>query len=296
MHHLSEAYHQSGQIGLQRTSIKRWQLLKKKQLQFMPRFHCPTALAIGTEIELPAGAARHVQVLRLQPGDGITLFGGTGGTGDTGGTGIGSGGTGGEWDATVTHMGRSSVRVQPTAHHALEREAPRAIHLLAGITANERMDWLVEKATELGAASLTPLLAERSVLKLKGERADKKLAHWQAVAVAACEQCGRNRVPPIHPASSLADWLAAHPVAPAGEGTETMRLLLSLRPGTQPLLHAAAAQGTGPVLFLSGPEGGLSAAEEDLALQHGFVPVTLGSRVLRAETAPLAALAALTLG
>ena len=280
MHHLSEAYHQSGQIGLQRTPIKRWQLLKKKQLQFMPRFHCPTALAIGTEIELPAGAARHVQVLRLQPGDGITLFGGTGG---------------GEWSATVTHMGRSNVRVQPTAHHALEREAPRAIHLLAGITANERMDWLVEKATELGAASLTPLLAERSVLKLKGERADKKLAHWQAVAVAACEQCGRNRVPPIHPASSLTDWLAAHPLAPAFDGTETTRLLLSLRPGTQPL-HAAAAQGTGPVLFLSGPEGGLSAAEEDLALQHGFVQVTLGSRVLRAETAPLAALAALTLG
>ena len=241
----------------------------------MPRFHCPVDLAVGAEIELPAGAARHVQVLRLQPGDGITLFGD---------------GTGGEWSASVTHMGRSNVRVQPTAHHAIEREAPRAIHLLAGITANERMDWLVEKATELGAASITPLLAERSVLKLKGERADKKLVHWQAVAVAACEQCGRNRVPAIQPASSLADWLAAHPVA---DDANTTRLLLSLRPGTQPL-HAAAP-GAGPVLFLSGPEGGLSSAEEELALQHGFAPVTLGARVLRAETAPLAALAALTL-
>ena len=242
----------------------------------MPRFHCPIDLAIGTEIELPAGAARHVQVLRLQPGDAITLFGDS---------------AGGEWSASVTHMGRSSVRVQATAYHAIEREAPRAIHLLAGITANERMDWLVEKATELGAASLTPLLAERSVLKLKGERADKKFAHWQAVAVAACEQCGRNRVPLIHPAHSLADWLVAHPAAGAAQ---TTRLLLSLRPGTQPL-HAAAT-GSGAVLFLSGPEGGLSAAEEDLALAHGFAPVTLGSRVLRAETAPLAALAALTLG
>ena len=242
----------------------------------MPRFHCPVDLATGVDIELPAGAARQVQVLRLQPGDAITLFGDR---------------AGGEWSASVTHMGRSSVRVQATAHHAIEREAPRAIHLLAGITANERMDWLVEKATELGAASLTPLLAERSVLKLKGERADKKFAHWQAVAVAACEQCGRNRVPLIHPAHSLADWLAAHPAAGAAQ---TTRLLLSLRPGTQPL-HAAAT-GSGAVLFLSGPEGGLSAAEEDLALQHGFVPVTLGSRVLRAETAPLAALAALTLG
>ena len=242
----------------------------------MPRFHCPALLATGAELDLPPGAARHVQVLRLQPGDAITLFGDS---------------AGGEWSASVTHMGRSSVRVQATAHHAIEREAPRAIHLLAGITANERMDWLVEEATELGAASLTPLLAERSVLKLKGERADKKFAHWQAVAVAACEQCGRNRVPLIHPAHSLADWLAAHPAAGAAQ---TTRLLLSLRPGTQPL-HAAAT-GSGAVLFLSGPEGGLSAAEEDLALQHGFVPVTLGSRVLRAETAPLAALAALTLG
>lgn len=249
----------------------------------MPRFHCPTDLAIGAEIELPFGAARHVQVLRLQPGDAITLFGDS---------------AGGEWSASVTHMGRSSVRVQPTAHHAIEREAPRAIHLLAGITANERMDWLVEKATELGTASLTPLLAERSVLKLKGERAEKKLAHWQAVAVAACEQCGRNRVPLIHPAHSLADWLAAHPAAAQPAST---RLLLSLRPGTQPLhtailASASAAAGSGPVLFLSGPEGGLSSAEEDLALAHGFVPVTLGARVLRAETAALAALAVLTVG
>jgi 16S rRNA (uracil1498-N3)-methyltransferase len=137
------------------------------------------------------------------------------------------------------------------------------VHLLAGITANERMDWLVEKATELGVASITPLLAERSVLKLKGERADKKLAHWQAVAVAACEQCGRNRVPTLHPAQTLADWLQAPP-------QDGQRLLLSLRPGTQPL-HAAAPGHTG-LVFLSGPEGGLSGTEEDLALAHGFAP------------------------
>ena len=250
----------------------------------MPRFHCPVELTAGAEVELPAGAARHVQVLRLQPGDGITLFGGTGGPD--------RGSAGGEWDATVTHMGRSNVRVQPTAHHATEREAPRTVHLLAGITANERMDWLVEKATELGVASITPLLAERSVLKLKGERADKKLAHWQAVAVAACEQCGRNRVPVVHDAVDLAGWVRAHPQPPA-DPAAPLRLLLSLREGTRPLLQAAA--GAGPVWFLSGPEGGLSAAEEALAVQHGFAPTTLGPRVLRAETAPLAALAALTL-
>ena len=239
----------------------------------MPRFHCPVPLTPGDEIALPPGAARHVQVLRMQPGDAITLFHGS------------IDGPGGEFEATVTRMGRSEVLARIGTHHAVEREAPRAVHLLAGITANERMDWLVEKATELGVASITPLLAERSVLKLKGERADKKLAHWQAVAVAACEQCGRNRVPTLHPAQTLADWLQAPP-------QDGQRLLLSLRPGTQPL-HAAAPGHTG-LVFLSGPEGGLSGTEEDLALAHGFAPVTLGPRVLRAETAPLAALAILS--
>ncbi len=259
----------------------------------MPRFYCPVDLLPGTTIDLPAGAARHVQVLRLQPGDGITLFHG----------GLAGAGPGGEWDATVLRMGRSDVQVQVGNHHALEREAPRPIHLLAGITANERMDWLVEKATELGVASITPLLAERSVLKLKGERAEKKLAHWQAIAIAACEQCGRNQVPRIHTAQTLADWLASYPNAAATDNADGVnspsirRLVLSLRPGTQPLHNAAQIDGahTGPVLFLSGPEGGLSPTEEDLALAHGFAPTTLGPRVLRAETAPLAALAALAL-
>ncbi len=244
----------------------------------MPRFHCPSDLVTGAEIDLPPGAARHVQVLRLQPGDAITLFHG------------GQDGPGGEFDATVLRMGRSDVSVQVGAHHAIEREAPRAVHLLAGITANERMDWLVEKAAELGVASITPLVAERSVLKLKGERADKKIAHWQAVAAAACEQCGRNRVPVVYGAVDLATWVRAQ--AQPGSPAAVQRLLLSLRAGTV-ALHAGAS-GSGPLLFLSGPEGGLSMAEEDLALQHGFAPVTLGARVLRAETAPLAALAALT--
>ena len=230
----------------------------------MPRFFCPAPLVTGLALSLPAGAARHVQVLRLQPGDVITLFNGEGG----------------EFDATVTRMGRSDVEVEVGVHRAVEREASRAVHLLAGITANERMDWLVEKATELGVASITPLVAERSVLKLKGERADKKLAHWQGVAVAAAEQCGRNRVPLIHPAVSLKEWLAH---AAPGE-----RWVLSLSDGTQPLSQLA---GSAPVTVLSGPEGGLSPAEEAAALSAGFLPVTLGPRVLRAETAPLAVLA-----
>lgn len=239
-------------------------------------------LHIGDTLDLPAGAARHVQVLRLQPGDTITLFEGR----------ADAGFSGGEFQATVLRMGRSDVQVHIDSHHAVERETTRAVHLLAGITANERMDWLVEKATELGAASLTPLVAERSVLKLKGERADKKLAHWQAVAVAASEQCMRNQVPAVHAARDLAAWLRdASPALPTG----TLRLLLSLGEGTQPLSQAVADKPLAPVLFLSGPEGGLSPNEEALARAQGFIPVTLGPRVLRAETAPLAALAALTL-
>jgi 16S rRNA (uracil1498-N3)-methyltransferase len=209
-------------------------------------------------------------VLRLQPGDVITLFNGEGG----------------EFDATVSRMGRSDVEVEVGAHRPVERETARAVHLLAGITANDRMDWLVEKATELGVASITPLVAERSVLKLKGERAEKKLAHWQGVAVAAAEQCGRNRVPSILPAVTLAEWVKK---APPGE-----RWVLSLSEGTQPVaqvLGQAPKMPVTPVTVLSGPEGGLSPAEELAALSAGFLPVTLGPRVLRAETAPLAVLA-----
>lgn len=238
------------------------------------RFYADLPLAIGDALGLPERAARHVQVLRLQPEDSITLFNSRGG----------------EFEARITRMGRSDVQVVITAHHPIEREARRAVHLAIGMPANERMDWLVEKAGELGAASITPLMAERSVLRLKGERADKKVAHWQAVAIAACEQCGRNRVPPLHDVATLTDWLASlPPPAPTAP-----RLLLSLRAGTQPLLQALAGAGSAaPVTLLSGPEGGLSAAEEDAAIAAGFAPVTLGPRTLRAETAPLACLALL---
>lgn len=238
----------------------------------MPRFHCPTPLPIGATLELPDSAARHVQVLRLQPGQTITLFNGEGG----------------ESEACITRMGRSDVLVEIVAHATIEREAPREVHLALGMPANERMDWLVEKATELGVTSLQPLQAERSVLRLAGERADKKRAHWQAVAIAACEQSGRNRVPAVHAIQALLPW---QPAAPAGH-----RLLLSLQPDSRPLARHMATLDNGPVIFLSGPEGGLSAPEEQAARSQGFVPVSLGSRTLRAETAPLAALAALTLG
>jgi 16S rRNA (uracil1498-N3)-methyltransferase len=238
----------------------------------MPRFYCPVPLATGQTLELPAGAARHVQVLRLQPGVPITLFNGAGG----------------EFDAVVEHMGRSEVRVRLAQHHRVEREARREVHLAVGVPANERMDWLVEKATELGAASIQPLVAERSVLKLKGERAGKKLAHWQAIAVAACEQCGRNRVPPVHEVLGLAEWMAG---LAGGQPAGTVRLLLSLATQAHPWQSTVPADG--PVSLLSGPEGGFGPAEEAAALAAGFVRASLGPRVLRAETAPLVALSLL---
>ena len=241
----------------------------------MPRFYCPCPMTPGMFLELPASAARHVQVLRLQPGAGITLF---------------DGGASGEHRATVTHMGRSSVQVQVGEFVPTEREPATRVHLAVGMPANDRMDWLVEKATELGVASIQPLMTERSVLRLSGERAEKKGVHWHSVAVAACEQCGGNRVPLIHPVMPLANWLKLQ--AERGAGAP-VGLLLSLQSGARGLLDAAG--GTASVSFLAGPEGGLSPAEEAAALAAGLLPVTLGPRVLRAETAVLAALAALTL-
>ena len=244
----------------------------------MPRFFCPAPLQAGDVLDLPAGAARHVQVLRLQPGDTITLFNhGPGWNGTS---------PGGEFEAKVTLMGRSQVQVQVENHHAVEREAQRPVHLAVGMPANERMDWLIEKAAELGVASIQPLMTERSVLRLSAERATKKVEHWQSVAIAACEQCGGNRVPVVHAVQTLPQWLAARAV-PA----DTTPLLLSLREGTQ-ALRAMALPSPG-ALFLSGPEGGLSTAEENAALAAGFQPVNLGPRVLRAETAALTALALL---
>ncbi len=239
----------------------------------MPRFFVPAALAAGTPLDLPSGPARHVQVLRLQPGDTITLFNGE---------------TDGEYDATIAHMGRSDVQVLVGTYHAIHREPERAVHLALGMPANDRMDWLVEKASELGVASIQPLMTERSVLRLSGERAEKKVAHWRSVAVASCEQCGGNRVPHIHAVQTLDAWLKTQ-----AQTDGAARFLLSLQVGAVPLRHWVGANSPNTATFLSGPEGGLSAQEEAYALANGFKPATLGPRVLRAETAAIAALMAI---
>lgn len=236
------------------------------------RLHIDRPLHAGEILTLPPGPARHVQVLRLQPGTPLTLFDGRGG----------------EWSATVRRMGRSDVEVEIGAHEAVERELPCRVMLALGMPANERMDSLIEKATELGVAAIQPLHCERSVLRLSAERAQKKLEHWRGVAVAASEQSGRTQVPQIAGVMSLPAWLASI----GGEGgAGAGRFVLSLREAT-PFRPTAALEGA---VFLSGPEGGLSNAEEDAARTAGFQAVSLGPRVLRADTAPLAVLAAIGL-
>jgi 16S rRNA (uracil1498-N3)-methyltransferase len=235
----------------------------------MARFYCPVALKTGDVLDLPATAARHVQVLRMQPGHALTLFNGEGG----------------EFEAVVERMGRSDVQVRVGAFHALECEAEQEVVLAVGMPANERMDWLVEKATELGVTRIVPLMTERTVLRLSGERAEKKQAHWQSIAVSACEQCGRNRVPVVEAPGKFDQWL--------GQMSGVARKgVLSLQPDSRTVAQWKQEAGAlqGPWWVLSGPEGGLSAQEDALARELGFVPLNLGGRVLRAETAALAGL------
>ena len=265
------------------------------------RLHVDRTLVELAEFDLPEAAARHAQVRRVQPGDELRLFDGRGH----------------EHAAQVLEMGRKAVMVRVGPACAALPELPQRLTLALGMPANERMDTLVEKATELGVHAIQPLECERSVLRLSGERAQRKREHWQAVAVAASEQCGRAWVPQVAEVQPLAGWLqalakecaaagadagsaaggaAAGAAAGADTTPRTLRLVLSFSPDA--VSPAAALQaldlkngGGHSVLTLSGPEGGLSPAEEAAARAVGFQPVTLGPRVLRADTAPLALLA-----
>ena len=250
-----------------------------------PRIYYPAQSgdwAPGLHFVLGGSAARHLQVLRLQPASAITLFNGLGG----------------QWRARIVRMGRQDVEVELMAHQAIERELPFAMTLAVVMPANDRMDDLVEKATELGVAGLQPLMSERSVLRLSAERAAKKVAHWQSVAQAACEQCGRNRVPRVQPVMALADWLPQ-----TRQRVAATRWILSTHPECVTLgqrlglygLQSRAAEMLAVYECLSGPEGGFTAAETQAAVDAGFLPTSLGDRILRADTAPLAALAAVGL-
>ncbi len=232
-----------------------------------PRFHITAPLRAGTSCVLPEDAAHHaVRVLRVRAGDEITLFDGRGG----------------EYAARIAAIERLRVVVDVLEHRAVEREAPLRVVLLQGVSSGERMDFTVRKAVELGAAEIRPLIAAGTVARPKGERAASRHAHWQKVAIAACEQCGRNRIPKVHELIPLPEY------ADEDQGT---KILLSPR-SELPFSEACKTIKDRAVLA-AGPESGFSADEEAHFARLGFVPASLGPRVLRTETAALAALAAL---
>jgi 16S rRNA (uracil1498-N3)-methyltransferase len=237
------------------------------------RIHADLPLAAGAELLLPAEPSAHLlRVLRLKPGAALTLFNGQGG----------------EYAAQLLAGEKGIARVRLGAHTAPVRESPLAVTLLQGIARSERMDLIVQKATELGATAIVPLECEFSVVRLESAQLAKRRARWQSVAIAACEQCGRNRVPLVAPITALEAACAPHP-------GEQGALRLMLAPDAAGSFTEACARllPGQPVELLVGPEGGLSGREQLLAQRAGFVATRLGPRILRSETAPLAALAAL---
>jgi 16S rRNA (uracil1498-N3)-methyltransferase len=232
-----------------------------------PRFHLEAPLAPGAQLTLPPDAAHHAsRVLRLREGDAVVLFNGDGG----------------EYSARIVRLSRDGVTVDVGAFDPVERESPLALTLVQGISAGDRMDLTIQKAVELGVAAIQPVLAERSVVRLKGERGDTRREHWRRVAASACEQCGRNRVPAIAGAIEVGDYRAPE---------RSLKLLLS--PGGAKKLRSLAIAAENPVVLAAGPEAGFSPREEAAFFAAGFLPVQLGPRVLRTETAGPAALAAL---
>jgi 16S rRNA (uracil1498-N3)-methyltransferase len=235
----------------------------------LTRVYVDAPLAAGTRVILEGNAASHVtRVLRLRVGEALTLFNGAGG----------------EYAASIEAARGGRLTVAVGEPRTVERESPLTLTLAQGVSRGERMDLVVQKATELGVSAIVPLFTERSVVRLGAQQAERKLNHWRAIAIAACEQSGRNRLPKVAPPVSLADVLRS------GADREGGRLLLS--PGATSRLDALPRPATS-VTVLIGPEGGLTNAEQEAAVAAGFLPVRLGPRVLRTETAAIAALALL---
>jgi 16S rRNA (uracil1498-N3)-methyltransferase len=234
-----------------------------------PRFYCPPPLPLSTNYELPSEAAHHAsRVLRLHAGDAVQIFDGLGNA----------------LDATINSIQGKQV-VLGNLQSFLDQHKPGLHIVLAqAMCSSEKMDWVVQKATELGTAEIVPVQTQRSVARLSGARADKRTEHWRNVAVSACEQCGRNTLPQLHTPQELDAWL--------GEMRHTPGSKFILLPDGASNLQSQPRP-TGRATLLIGPEGGFTADEANLARQAGFVPVLLGPRVLRTETAAIAGIAAL---
>lgn len=233
-----------------------------------PRFFCDAKLGPGAQLDLPDSAAHHAQrVLRLKAGDKVTLFNGDGH----------------DYACELLRVSKEGVSVKISGQTLIERESPLNVTLAQCISSGDRMDLTLQKSVELGIARIQPLAAERSVVKLSGERAEKRLQHWQNVVISACEQSGRAFVPEVLPPMPLLHWLAQQ---------DDYALKLILNPFTECRLHDLA-QPQGPICLLIGCEGGFAPGEVTAALHAGFTDVKLGPRILRTETAGLAALTAL---
>jgi 16S rRNA (uracil1498-N3)-methyltransferase len=236
----------------------------------LPRFYVDVPLAVGLPATLPHAATRHaLRVLRVRQGEMITLFNGQGG----------------EYDAQLIGAREPEAEVQIVRFDPREAESPWSFTVAQGLSSGDRMDWTVEKSVELGAATIAPLATARSVTRLAGDRAKSRRAHWQALAIAASAQCGRNRIATVDEPMPIDAWFATQPPA-------ATRLLLA--PGGAPLRTVRRPEPGGRVVVLAGPEGGLDASESTAAVAAGFLPVALGPRILRTETAAAVALAMLS--
>ena len=235
----------------------------------MPRFFCPQPLAIGATIALPDAVAHHVHVVRLMQGEAITVFNGEGG----------------EYTAVLCNVEKKRASAELKSHTAREAELPYAVTLAQALPEASKMDWIIEKAIELGAAGIVPLAAQRCVVRLSSERAEKKLAHWQGIIVSASEQCGRNRLAQLAPLQDFNGWSSQQDLH--------KRIILTPR-AEQSLADWARHQPPQAITVMVGPEGGFSEAEEKAAIAAGAIGLSMGPRILRTETAGLTALATLS--
>lgn len=233
--------------------------------RFFSALPLPRPCTPGTAFDVGETVARHLQVLRVAAGEAITLFDGTGG----------------EFAAIAGKIGKRDATVTLNSFDPVEREAPIRITLVQALATADKMDLIVQKAVELGVTDIVPVATARATLKLEGERAEKRVLHWQAIAVAACEQCGRNRVPVVYGLQTLDQWLKS-----------VQGLSVLLHPLAEKSL-LGSVDATKPIALLIGPEGGFAIDEIARAMAHGVIPAKFGPRTLRTETAGLAAIAAL---
>ncbi|ABX72501.1 16S rRNA (uracil(1498)-N(3))-methyltransferase [Neisseria meningitidis] len=233
----------------------------------MPRFHLPENLSVGQTVALPDNIVRHLNVLRVRPNENITLFDGKGKA----------------HAARLTVLEKRRAEAEILHEDTTDNESPLNITLIQSISSGERMDFTLQKSVELGVTAIQPVISERCIVRLDGERAAKRLARWQEIVISACEQSGRNTVPPVLPIIGYREALDKMP-------SESTKLIMSINRARK---LGDIRQPSGAIVFMVGPEGGWTEQEEQQAFEAGFQAVTLGKRILRTETAPLAALAAM---